>query len=445
MTALKTSGYIGFSRTQIASLGRLPPHWCSLRFKDLIASFLSGVSVNATDIPASDGKIGVLKVSCVGVKGFRPEENKTVWKEEYSRVRVSVKRDTIIISRANTPELVGASAYIPQDYPNLFLSDKLWQTVLSKRQETHPKWLSYLIGSSSLRFLFAINATGASPSMKNLGQDKFMALEIPVPPLPDQEIIARWLDRETERIDRKVALLEEKARLYKELKQSLINETVTRGLDPSAPLRDSGVDWIGDIPEHWRIERIGTAFDERSEKVSDVDYPPLSVTMQGIVPQLDTAAKTQHNDNRKRVAKGDYVINSRSDRRGSSGVSPLDGSVSVINIVLEPRKNFCGDYLHHLFRSYRFIEEFYRNGRGIVDDLWTTKYSVMKAIDFAFPPTVEEQQAIANYLDEKTAKIDQIIESVAEQVRLLKELRKTLINDVVTGKIRVTETKGGAA
>ncbi|WP_316348350.1 restriction endonuclease subunit S [Desulfuromonas acetoxidans] len=427
---------------KIEWLPEIPEDWSACRLKDVIDNLISGVSVNATDIPTGDDGLGVLKTSCVGVRGFRPGENKSVWKEEYARVRCSPQKDNIIISRMNTPELVGASGYVTQDYPNLFLPDRLWLTVFKKRRPTSPKWLSYLFISTSFRFLFSISATGTSPSMKNLGQDVFLSLQIPLPPLPEQKSIAEYLDRETERIDRKVELLEEKARLYKELKKSLINETVTRGLDKSAPLRPSGVDWIGDIPGHWRVERIGTAFDERSEKVSDVDYPPLSVTMQGIVPQLDTAAKTQHNDNRKRVAKGDYVINSRSDRRGSSGVSPLDGSVSVINIVLKPRKNFYGGYLHHLFRSYRFIEEFYRNGRGIVDDLWTTKYSVMKAIEFAFPPTIEEQQTIADYLNEKTAKIDQIVDAIQDQVKLLKELRKTLINDVVTGKIRVSEPEG---
>lgn len=201
-------------------------------------------------------------------------------------------------------------------------------------------------------------------------------------------------------------------------------------------MKDSGVDWIGEVPEHWGVERIGTAFEERREKVNDTDYPPLSVTMKGIVPQLDTAAKTNHNDNRKRVSINDFVINSRSDRRGSSGVSELNGSVSVINIVLAPRKRFDGKYLHHLFRSYRFIEEFYRVGRGIVDDLWTTKYTVMKAIDFAFPD-FEEQKSIADYLDTKTAHINHIIEIVNTQIEKLKELRKTLINDVVIGKIKV--------
>ena len=273
-------------------------------------------------------------------------------------------------------------------------------------------------------------------SIKHLTKEKLARIVWLSPPLPEQKSIADYLDTKTAQIDKKVHLLTQKAAHYSKLKQSLINETVTRGLDKTVAMKDSGVEWIGDIPEHWSVERIGTAFEERRERVNDTDYPPLSVTMKGIVPQLDTAAKTDHNDNRKRVASGDYVINSRSDRRGSSGISELNGSVSVINIVLAPKKNFHGKYLHHLFRSYRFIEEFYRVGRGIVDDLWTTKYSVMKAIDFSFPDH-DEQKSIADYLDTKTAKIDTIVKSINSQIEHLKELRKTLINDVVTGQIKV--------
>lgn len=259
-----------------------------------------------------------------------------------------------------------------------------------------------------------------------------------LPPKLEQDSIVNYLDVKVKKIDRKIDLLTKKASQYNLLKKSLINETVTRGLDKFVNMKDSEVEWIGEVPEHWSIERIGTAFEERREKVNDTDYLPLSVTMKGIVPQLDTAAKTDHNDNRKRVAINDFVINSRSDRRGSSGVSELDGSVSVINIVLKPRKNFYGKYLHYLFRSHRFIEEFYRVGRGIVDDLWTTKYTVMKAIDFAFP-SLEEQKTIANYLDEKTIGIDKILYTINSEIDKFKELRKNLINDVVTGKIEVIQ------
>lgn len=92
---------------------------------------------------------------------------------------------------------------------------------------------------------------------------------------------------------------------------------------------------LASAPPHWRVTRLGQVFRERKDKVSDKDFPPLSVTKHGVVPQLDTAAKTDDGDNRKGVRVGDFVINSRSDRKGSSGLSPLDGSVSLINIVLE--------------------------------------------------------------------------------------------------------------
>nr|MCR5455367.1 restriction endonuclease subunit S [Bacteroidales bacterium] len=134
--------------------------------------------------------------------------------------------------------------------------------------------------------------------------------------------------------------------------------------------KKSGVKWLGEIPSHWEVKRLASFFTERRVKVSDKDYEPLSVTKLGIFPQLENVAKTNDGDNRKLVKKGDFVINSRSDRKGSSGVSNLDGSVSLINIVLEPRKTIVPSFVNYLLKSYRFVEEYYRNGHGIVADLW---------------------------------------------------------------------------
>ncbi len=194
--------------------------------------------------------------------------------------------------------------------------------------------------------------------------------------------------------------------------------------------KDSGVEWIGEIPEHWELTRLGTKFFERKEKVSDKIFAPLSVTKQGVVPQLDSAAKTNDGDNRKLVKAGDFVINSRSDRKGSSGISELDGSVSLINIVLEPH-GFESKYCNYLLKSNGFIEEFYRNGHGIVADLWTTRYWDMKSIIINIPPT-EEQIRIANYLDKKTAQINKAISLKEQMIEQLKERRQILINDAVT-------------
>jgi len=194
--------------------------------------------------------------------------------------------------------------------------------------------------------------------------------------------------------------------------------------------KDSGVEWLGEVPEHWELTRLGTKFFERKEKVSDKEFTPLSVTRQGIVPQLDSAAKTNDGDNRKLVRSGDFVINSRSDRKGSSGVSSLDGSVSLINIVLEPH-DFDSKFCNYLLKSNGFVEEFYRNGHGIVADLWTTRYWDMKSIIINIPPK-KEQTKIANYLDQKTAQIDKAISLKGQMIEQLGERRQILINDAVT-------------
>ena len=194
--------------------------------------------------------------------------------------------------------------------------------------------------------------------------------------------------------------------------------------------QDSGVQWIGRVPAHWRLTRLGSCFHERRTKVSDKDFEPLSVTKMGILPQLEGAAKTNDGDNRKLVCKGDFVINSRSDRKGSSGTAMQDGSVSLINIVLSP-KNIHPVFCNYLLKSNGFIEEYYRMGHGIVADLWTTRYDEMRAIMLAIPSD-DEQVAIANFLDQKTAKIDAAIALEERQIALLKERKQIVIQNAVT-------------
>lgn len=201
------------------------------------------------------------------------------------------------------------------------------------------------------------------------------------------------------------------------------------------PMKDSGVEWLGDIPAHWKLGRIGQLYTERKEKVSDVDFPPLSVTMKGILPQLSTAAKSDAHDDRKLVRKGDFAINSRSDRRGSCGISSYDGSVSLINIILTPRGEMNPIYYDWLFHSTMFADEFYKWGHGIVDDLWTTNWQDMKKIFVPFPP-LDEQQRIATFLDGKCARIDSVIEKTRASIEEYKKLKQALITRAVTKGIR---------
>ncbi|MDU2694141.1 MAG: restriction endonuclease subunit S [Intestinibacter bartlettii] len=209
----------------------------------------------------------------------------------------------------------------------------------------------------------------------------------------------------------------------------------------ASEMKDSGVEWIGNIPKDWTISRIDKEFNVRNEKVSDKVYPPLSVTKQGILPQLDNVAKSDNGDNRKKVCVGDFVINSRADRKGSCGVSIYNGSVSLICNVLTP-KRLHPQYVHSLFRNYYFSEEFYRWGSGIVDDLWSTNIEKMKKINIPIPMDKEDEK-IANFLDKKTSQFDSIISKKEVLIEKLEEAKKSLISEVVTGKVKVVKTADG--
>lgn len=200
-------------------------------------------------------------------------------------------------------------------------------------------------------------------------------------------------------------------------------------------MRDSGIAWIGAIPQDWQLSKIGNLYTQRNEKVSDKDYQPLSVTMQGILPQLATAAKTDDGDNRKLVRVGDFAINSRSDRRGSCGISPLDGSVSLINIILTPRTAMHPGYYNWLFHTTLFADEFYKWGHGIVADLWTTRWQEMKSITVPVPEYAE-QERIAAFLDAECAEIDTVLEKTRASIEEYKKLKQAVITQAVTKGIR---------
>ena len=265
---------------------------------------------------------------------------------------------------------------------------------------------------------------------------KVSVIPLPLPPLSEQQSIVSYLDSKCEKIDKMIEGKEKQIALLQELKQRTIADVVTRGLNPDVKMKATNISWLEEIPEHWEMSKISSHFRQRTEKVSDKQYQPLSVSKLGITPQLDNVALSNAEGcSRKLVKKGDYAVNSRSDRKGSCGVSAYNGSVSLITIVLEPF-NIDGDYIHYLFRSAPWVEEFYRNGKGIVADLWTTNYQMMKSMYFPVPP-ISEQRAIVSYINERTEKIDTLTSKLQQEIESIKEYKQRLISDVVTGQIKV--------
>lgn len=198
-------------------------------------------------------------------------------------------------------------------------------------------------------------------------------------------------------------------------------------------MKNSGVAWIGDVPEKWEIVKIGQLFQCRNVKVNDTDFQPLSVSKGGIVPQMENVAKSDANDNRKQVLTGDFVINSRSDRKQSCGVSKLDGSVSLINTVLYgfDKDRVIPEYNNYMLKNYGFAEEFYRWGHGIVADLWTTRWQEMKNIEIPVP-SIKTQEDILSALRIKSKNISLLIFNQEQQIEKLKQYKQSLITEVVT-------------
>ncbi|UJB15658.1 restriction endonuclease subunit S [Xanthomonas translucens] len=161
----------------------------TVQLKDLIADPEAGVSVNSVDQVAGDGECGVLKTSAVTTGIFDPKQNKLIRTEELCRAKVNPKADRIIVSRINTPELVGASAYVERDYPNLFLPDRLWQ-LRPKSDAVHMKWLSIWLAMKQTRTKLTSFGTGSSSSMKNISKEELLSLSLALPPLERQRQIA---------------------------------------------------------------------------------------------------------------------------------------------------------------------------------------------------------------------------------------------------------------
>ncbi|HFI0403702.1 TPA: restriction endonuclease subunit S [Streptococcus suis] len=307
--------------------------------------------------------------------------------------------------------------------------------VIIKGSSLNLNFLFWAIQSDS--FINDVDSSTYGSKMPRASWEYMKNIKLPFPEsIEEQTKIADFLDKKVTQLDKVKSLLEEQIKTLEDYRQSLIYETVTKGLDKTAPLKDSGVDWIGQIPEGWEIRKIGSMYSERSEKVSDKDYPPLSVTKKGILPQVEGVAKTDNGDNRKLVKKGDFVINSRSDRKGSSGIAKQDGSVSLINIVLENSLRVSDLYYNFLFRSVLFAEEFYKWGNGIVADLWSTHWTAMKKIGIPVPP-LKDQEEISYFLEKRTTQLDELIDIKQKQIDNINKQRQTLIYDYVTGKRRI--------
>ena len=315
--------------------------------------------------------------------------------------------------------------------------------VLTPGPELDGRFLYYVTMDPNFRQHGEANMTGAA-GQQRVPEAFVRNYSVGVPALSEQRTIAAYLDREIMRLD---ALVAEKNRvldLLAERRRALISRAVTRGLDPDAPLRDSGVPWLGEIPSDWKTRRIAWLFRERDER-REPDLPLLAVSINtGVsVRQLsdDRIETTAADFNTYKVARRrDVVFNKMRMWQGAVGIAPQDGLVSPDYVVAGPTGVLLPQYANLLFRTERFSAECARRSHGIVWDRLRLYWGGFRDIEVPLP-SIDTQEMIADHVAEATAELDALLCAAKNAIALLGERREALIAAVVAGRIEVEEAQ----
>lgn len=271
-------------------------------------------------------------------------------------------------------------------------------------------------------------------------EEQLGSINAPVPPIEEQKAIAKVLDVKCFEIDALIADIQSEIEILEEYKKSVITEVVTKGLNPKVQMKDSGIKWIGMIPEHWKTNKIKYHL-RRNELRNPGGVQVLSVYREyGVIPKDsrdDNHNVTSEDTSKyKYVKPGVLVINKMKAWQGSMGVSEYEGIVSPAYFIYEFTDDLVvGKYLHYLLRNV-YKDEFRRISGGIREGQWDLPATGFENEYITIPP-VEEQQSIVTYLDETLAYIEETIAMKQEQLVILEEYKKSVIYEYVTGKKEV--------
>lgn len=415
----------------------VPEGWNTGHVKDLLAGLNSGVSVNSEDIQANKAEIGVLKVSSVSYGVFLPKENKRVIQSEVNLVRESPRKGCIVISRSNTESLVGASVFINKDYPNLYLPDKLWQTVPRSGKITDQKWLFYFLSSEPIRYRLSKLATGTSGSMKNITKDELLTLPIKIPPYLEQQKIAQILTTWDKAIEKLEALIAAKQKRKKALMQQLL----TGNKRFAEFVKSEGIQKtkFGTMPSDWQYMHISDVAKQFSVKNNaGHNLPVLSCTKHyGLVDSLAYFGKqifSEDTSTYKVVLRNSFAYATNHIEEGSIGYQNLydKALISPMYTVFQTKENINDKFLYRLLKTELYRHIFEVNTSASVDRRGSLRWDQFSAIKIPVP-SIPEQQNIASFF----AVTDKEIQTHQKQLSTLKQQKKGLMQQLLTGKKRV--------
>ena len=415
-------------------IGQVPEHWEVKPIKHVS-------SCNDDTLPESlsaDTQIRYVDISSVShTDGIANTENFSFGTAP-SRARRKAKAGDVIVSTVRT--YLKAVAAVGKEHADCVFSTGF--AVLRARNEVvEPSFLKWLALNELL--IQAVESHSEGLSYPAINASELVNLKAVLPSLTEQTIVAATLDRETARID---ALITKKTRfieLLKEKRQALITHAVTNGLDPNVKMKDSGVEWLGEVPAHWQIKPLWSVF-KPIKRTGFVNEQLLSVYRDyGVIP------KSSRDDNRNRasddlspyqlVEPDNLVTNKMKTWQGSIAVSEHRGIVSPAYFVYEAIEPLFGRFIHHLMRSSPYITGYMSISKGIRVGQWDLDQEHFRVFPILFPSLIE-QKAIVKTLDSETARIDLVITKTQRSIDLLKERRAAFITAAVTGQIDLRES-----
>jgi type I restriction enzyme, S subunit len=317
--------------------------------------------------------------------------------------------------------------------------------VCEPRQNVSTKYYAYLLREMSRAGFIQALAKGIRERSTDFRYDTFGALRFCLPSADEQDAIVRYLDHYDRLIRKSIRTKQKLIALLTEQKQAIIQDAVTRGLNPDVKLKPSGNDCIGNIPQEWSIVNLRTLLAPCSER-NRPDLPLLSVVREcGVIVRDIENIESNHNfipedlGNYKVVRRGQFAMNKMKAWQGSYGVSEYDGIVSPAYFVFDLPEHVCGQFFNLAIRSRVYVPLFFRASDGVRVGQWDLSVSAMKEIPFALPP-IDQQRAISRAVPPKLEPLDCAINTAKREIDLMREYRTRLTADVVTGKIDVRET-----
>ncbi|UPS90872.1 restriction endonuclease subunit S [Bizionia sp. M204] len=432
--------YINYKDSEIKWLGNIPAHWESFRFIDNV--FLRhGYQFRDYDF-TNDG-VRIVKISQLNPKGKLDLTKSSFIASDRLKSFKSIRVYQDDILMALTGGTIGKIIRVgPIDEP--ILQNYRVGNFFPDKKKLNKTFLFFLLASqiTEEQINYLLNRNG----QPNIGKESFKNMFFTLPPLPEQNQIANYLDAKTTAIDKKIKLLQQKTKHYKNYRKNLINEAITKGLDNVVKLKFSGIDWLGSIPEHWQVKRLKDV----GKAIIGIVYSPSDIVDQG---EGILVLRSSNIQNDKPCFLNNVYVNKVIPKHHLTKVGDIlicsrNGSRRLIgkNIVIDEKTK---DYTFGAFmtvlrsKNYRFLSYFFKSilfdfqsGVFMTSTINQLTVSTLYKLSFAFPP-FQEQLQIADYLDDKTATIDNIVKNIETQISTLKELRKTLINEVVTGKVKV--------